>query len=322
MENNNINKSKLAVTSFVLGILSLLFLVFTGIPAMILGIIALVKISQAKGQLRGIGYAIIGIVIPVIWPPLVMIMAILLPAFSAVDATAKITMQKAQFHSVDVALDLFKNENGYYPPSEALGKDGEFYCGTMKLTEALFGQDLLGFHPESEFQLNGKNKKGEELYFPNNIENIKRRTGPYLEVENVYKLKDIFRILPPGIEEKYVLCDQYKKQRHSGIKTGMPILYFKANPKTDTMGGEIPVAQRIYNINDNIDIILLADKSTSGDQPNPDEFFYSDEYKIVNKTVTDRKVPYRPNSYILISAGSDGIYGTKDDIVNFEEWHK
>jgi len=27
--------------------------------------------------------------------------------------------------------------------------------------------------------------------------------------------------------------------------------------------------------------------------------------------------PYRPDSYILISAGADGYYGTADDITNF-----
>jgi hypothetical protein len=28
--------------------------------------------------------------------------------------------------------------------------------------------------------------------------------------------------------------------------------------------------------------------------------------------------PYRRDSYILISAGYDGLYGTADDVLNFE----
>ena len=28
--------------------------------------------------------------------------------------------------------------------------------------------------------------------------------------------------------------------------------------------------------------------------------------------------PYRADSYILISAGYDGLYGTRDDICNFD----
>ena len=28
--------------------------------------------------------------------------------------------------------------------------------------------------------------------------------------------------------------------------------------------------------------------------------------------------PYKPSSYILISAGKDGLYGTADDVFNFD----
>ena len=33
----------------------------------------------------------------------------------------------------------------------------------------------------------------------------------------------------------------------------------------------------------------------------------------------DIKRPYRAQSYILISAGKDGLYGTSDDITNFKQ---
>jgi hypothetical protein len=46
--------------------------------------------------------------------------------------------------------------------------------------------------------------------------------------------------------------------------------------------------------------------------------------KFYNESIMDPKVstirrawPYRPDSYILISAGADGLYGTNDDICNF-----
>jgi hypothetical protein len=42
--------------------------------------------------------------------------------------------------------------------------------------------------------------------------------------------------------------------------------------------------------------------------------FYS---YIEDPKVTAKSTPYNPNSYILISAGPDGTYGTKDDIRNF-----
>ena len=43
-------------------------------------------------------------------------------------------------------------------------------------------------------------------------------------------------------------------------------------------------------------------------------YFY--EY-IRDPRVQARPWPYRPDSYLLISAGADGIYGTNDDIRNF-----
>jgi hypothetical protein len=42
--------------------------------------------------------------------------------------------------------------------------------------------------------------------------------------------------------------------------------------------------------------------------------FYS---YIRDPKVLARAWPYRPDSYILISAGPDGLYGTNDDIRNF-----
>ena len=38
---------------------------------------------------------------------------------------------------------------------------------------------------------------------------------------------------------------------------------------------------------------------------------------ILNKQVTTIKRPYRAGSFILVSAGKDGLYGTADDIFNF-----
>ena len=42
------------------------------------------------------------------------------------------------------------------------------------------------------------------------------------------------------------------------------------------------------------------------------------ENMIVNPEIRDQKKPYRADMFILISAGKDGLYGTADDIANFE----
>lgn len=58
--------SGLAIASLVLGLLSFCTFFITGIVAIVLGIISLVKISKSGGQLTGNGFAIAGIVVPTV----------------------------------------------------------------------------------------------------------------------------------------------------------------------------------------------------------------------------------------------------------------
>ena len=77
--------SGLAITSLVLAILSPCTCFITAIPAIILGIVALVKISKSVGQLKGNGFAIAGIALPVVLLPFIaLLMAIMMPALARV----------------------------------------------------------------------------------------------------------------------------------------------------------------------------------------------------------------------------------------------
>ncbi len=58
--------SGLAIASFVFGILSFCTFFITALPAVVLGIVALVKIANSGGRLKGNGFAIAGIVVPVV----------------------------------------------------------------------------------------------------------------------------------------------------------------------------------------------------------------------------------------------------------------
>lgn len=53
--------SKLAVTSFVLGLLGLVLSVFAAIPAFLFGVLALIQIKRSRDRLRGRGLAIAGV---------------------------------------------------------------------------------------------------------------------------------------------------------------------------------------------------------------------------------------------------------------------
>jgi len=75
--------SRMAIASLVLAILSPFTCFITAIPAIILGIVALVKISKSAGQSKGVGPAVTGIALPVLLLPFVAIfMGILFPALS------------------------------------------------------------------------------------------------------------------------------------------------------------------------------------------------------------------------------------------------
>jgi hypothetical protein len=62
--------------------------------------------------------------------------------------------------------------------------------------------------------------------------------------------------------------------------------------------------------------LLRFDGDTKGTPPEPEgRRFY---WNIRNEKVSTISRPYRADSYILISAGWDGEYGTADDICNFD----
>ncbi len=255
-----------------------------------------------------------------------LMVGILLPALSMVRRTAKETKQKAQFTTISLALTTFKNDYGDYPESywslPTAPVPSSDYCGSQKLTEALLGWDLLGFHPKSDFRSNGHNDSGVFIYDVGDPVFFDQRRGRYLELStaDAFRLGNIFNNTAPLAPNTFVLCDAFgtKKVMLANGKTasaGTPILYYKAN----TSGKRI---RDIYSHNDNDAVVAIkdmADDGDIGDHPlgypqNQNEFFY--EY-IKDPKVTAGDWPYRPNSYLLISAGADGLYGTGDDINNF-----
>ncbi len=231
--------------------------------------------------------------------------------------------QKAQFNAIKAAIELFNAENECYPPSDELDPTGQPYCGAMKLSEAMMGRDLLGFHPDSVFRADGVDLVGvRNLYIPD-PENIKARMGLYLQFDNVnaYRLLDIYGSgnAGPFDEINFVLCDVYTREMRTGKKTGMPILYYRANTSNtehDVNNPDNP--ENIYNYKDNHALVGLGVPWKPGAKhplfTEPTRF-----YKMTkNMQVSTGSEPYRRDSYILISAGYDGLYGTKDDICNFD----
>lgn len=266
---------------------------------------------------------------------IVILIGLLVPSLQMVKRYAKEVRQKAQFHSIDSAMELFSSTSGWdgYPSSEDPTVD---YCGAMKLCEAMVGQDLMGFHPNSQFLATCKDGTGNQLYdnnpvgsvlYPDPETNLKARKGPYLQTDsaNAYRLRQLFGTgnTETYYEDLFVLCDVYNRVKHTetGKGVGMPILYYKANASnTKHDPNNFADTQNIYNYLDNDGFVRLQPPfDTTVSHPiavDPTKFYeITKDYRI---NVTAGR-PYRPDSYILMSAGFDGLYGTDDDIFNFEK---
>jgi len=119
------------------------------------------------------------------------------------------------------------------------------------------------------------------------------------------------------------LCDVYTRvtNRDTGRRVGMPILYYEANVSNILHDGNQP-SLSIYNYYDNHSLVELgAPWDPTVVHPLwqlPPGGVGQVFYEITrDERITATPRPFKPDSYILISAGYDGLYGTKDDVFNF-----
>lgn len=305
------------------------------------------------------------------------LISLLVPALTLVRDYSKEIQQMAQFHAIDVGLEMYKTEFGTYPPSNDNAdfhneskrhpNDSTPYTGANKLAEAMVGLDMLGFHPNSDFRADGQNIRDDgdgdiepyDVYHPDdddpgNInglfaetaeENVQARKGPFIDLENAnaFAMEHVYNegytggfIVSGGdidILASLVLCDEYVAKRQSGKKTGMPILYYRAHRLyTQQDSGDDAdddgdfIDDDIYYYPDSESLLALGIPEEPSGDPHPlyvdggstDDWLMFDNM-IINTQVTQIQRPYRADSYILISAGKDGMYGTPDDMYNFEK---
>ncbi len=309
------------------------------------------------------------------------LIGLLIPALALVKDNAKEIQQKAQFHSLDVGIELYKSEFGTYPQSKDNNLntysspqnpyDNTQYCGANKLAEAMVGRDLLGFHPQSDFRSDGQAEVvtnpgppvvtgPDDVYaaYSGNLnetaeDNLRARQGPFVDLENAnaFPMDEIYgnanTQFPGGFVNNYamdtvggvvnsyplVLCDVYAKKRSgtNAKKTGTPILYYRARANFTMQDYQSPavgvnpggIEDDIYYYGDNQSLLLrgmpddgVAFTVITGGAGIPEENF---EDMIINENVQTVLRPYRADTYILISAGKDGDFGTADDIFNFEK---
>ncbi len=291
---------------------------------------------------------------------IVILIGLLVPALNQVRRYALEVKQNAQLHSISAALELYRNEFDQYPDSSSLDPNDEYYCGAMKLCEALMGQDLMGFDPDSQYSVDQviDNDTAQLYRFTDPqrlLQSLKNRNEPYLEPENVQtaKVTDLYDDADAGVyqavpeeEQMYMICDVYKRTENKGpigdTRLGMPVLYYKANPSgvehdpNMILDSDHQVPDRdsyngfVYNYWDNQDIVDLGVAYDSGvsqpwdqDKGSPYDFYAFTQ----NDQITEQlpiganqniSRPHKRDTYILISAGWDGEYGTRDDVTNFD----
>lgn len=300
---------------------------------------------------------------------IIILISIMVPSLNRVKRYALQVKQKKNFTAIDAGLTMYNAEFDGYPESSQMDRPtgGVPYCGAMRLAEAMVGQDVLGFHPQSHFYQKGTtdgaapisgtplDSGGNDLYPARRLVNLladptvpdaaqklvieaseRERKGLYLTRENanVYVMGELFADYTTFGTDAYslpVLCDVYANvpNRRTGRNVGTPILYYKANARSKSFEtAPATPALNIYNHLDNIDLLSLQVpwmtgkyhpmSPTGGITPDgvaTDPFvFYT---AIWNKKISVPK-PFNSDSYILISAGFDGLFGTKDDVFNFE----
>lgn len=234
-----------------------------------------------------------------------LLLGILLPSISMIRTKAKETAQRAQFATIDMAIEAFKQDYGDYPPSDwyegsILGFSNRVYCGAQKLTEALLGWDLAGFHPKTNWRRDGYTGTVMPLVFgndaydpcrtdPDPTRTLKERKGPYLEVAKtpVFRLGSTNATANDGLYNltgsaifdatlpNYVICDAFGVKKltipKSGNQTvtvtaGTPVLYYKANTSSKMLSClPLNAPKSMYNYLDNqalLNLRVLPNAST------------------------------------------------------------
>jgi prepilin-type N-terminal cleavage/methylation domain-containing protein len=349
------------------------------------------EMKQPSGRNRGFTLIELLAVVAIIG----VLVAILIPATSAVRRQARTTASKATLSAIETGLEGFRADSrlgGAYPPSRSdistgthRGKVANPYhpsgnqtanyitdmTGAGLLVWALGGADESGtagfrtFASSSTFwgeDTHAVFPDGAYSRYPNNHSNAElrgqianARSGPYVDLSKVRvsQIREvpansrIYRFEIPAEVSARGGADSLRDYPMALDAFGYPILYYRADPagraivdeRNDGDPYRLTSNERrgIYHWADNGPLVdgddrlrlrggvdghvlqagyVAAGVSTS-DVLSEQQYRGKFVRYITNPNIMARPEPQRPDSYLLISAGADGVYGTADDVTNF-----
>lgn len=275
------------------------------------------------------------------------LVSILIPSLGMVKRKAKEASMRATLHGISTGLENFHSDMDKYPSSkqrdmlviEQPPNSSATDTGAHHLAEAMFGIDLVGYSnitppgfPNGRWYDvfdQGEDNAGQ----PKNwLNQPARRYGPYVPSDklNVYNFRQLLAL--DNINGTKKLADSYYKLNFAeganvrsnlnpiiadtmDNKAPRPILYYKANTRKHSI-------RDIYQYGDNGNITGQGMTMSMAQYDNFDEFFEFESFIWDPKTSafpTDTTArPFNRDSFLLITAGHDGEYGTPDDICNFQ----
>lgn len=280
-----------------------------------------------------------------------LLVGILTPGMRKAKQVALTLKQRCQLYDIEIGLEFWHAENdSSYPDSDFSATGGVYTTGAHKLAEALMGRDTHGFDSKSTWDAQADNLFGTAYTSPppysdrNSIYIDSDKIGNF-QIAQIYDAPglvypgdfDETGIITTGDKQAGVLTDVFRNKKVimpvtlESVKTGSPILYFKA--KNTTVYDSAEPENSIFNFDDNFAIFALghnidgtanphpyadtADIDPSNGEPDGIDDFYA---SLINPKARlngiGAPVPYNKDTFILMSAGSDGLYGTSDDVTN------
>ena len=280
---------------------------------------------------------------------IVLLVAILLPVINKVKKQGQVTATRAQIIAIEQACTSYHFDYNAYPGvylEAALAGSNlkDKISGTENLVLSLMGGHAgdAGQHTKNLSELEdrgllqgpeesiGSNNRKAAYYTPKN--NELRRALRELEVD---ASGSVLPALTTAGDEAYV---DHIPEFHDRFSEGLPLIYLRARPGRKNIIGETSneVANAIFNATAayayaraitpngeasnltwaaNIAKLITDPRYTDEELYDPD---MTDNDEVDNFDDSHRWKTYHDDRFVLISAGPDRIYGTKDDVCNFD----